>query len=123
MSSSDGDTGFISNRLICYSLASHISQAVVKGFKSTTKTLLGVGRGNVVDKGTKIKSTESSIVHHESKVKLKVYQGPGKPRIKQTQRKRTPPTSSKQSQMKAASVLHKGQFIHTQMAVNINILL
>lgn len=54
---------------------------------------------------------------HELKVGLKVNQGPGRPKIKQAQRKRTPlprqvSKFARAKLMKAASVLRKGEFIH-----------
>ena len=69
-----------------------ISQAGVKEFMSTTKTLLRVGakrkrrgQGNKNQKHRKVSDTP-----HEVQVSLKVNQGPGRPKIKRTQRKKLP---------------------------------
>ena len=68
-----------------------ISQAGVKEFKSTTKTLLRVGtkrkhrrQGNLNKKHRKLSDTQ-----REFKGELHVNRGPGRPKKKQTQRKKT----------------------------------
>lgn len=73
-----------------------ISQAGVKEFKSTTKTLLRIGtkrkrsgQGNKNQKHRKLNDTP-----HESKVNLKVNQGPGRQKIKRIQRKKKTHTTS-----------------------------
>ena len=68
------------------------------------------GQGNKNQKYRKLDHTPS-----ESKVNLKVNQGPGRPRIKQTQRKKTPlprqvSNFNRAKLMKAAAVLRKGEY-------------
>ena len=72
-------------RYVIYSLAVHsISQAGVKKFKSTTKTLLRGGtkrkRSGQLNKNPKHKKLNDTPL--ESEVALKVNQGPGRPKMK-----------------------------------------
>ena len=102
-----------------------ISQAGVKEFKSTTKTLLRIGtkrkrrgQGNTNQKNRKL--NKGSL--HESKIELKANQGPGRPKLKRTQRKKQPlprqvSNYTKAKMMKAATVLRKG--IHSNMYTKI----
>ncbi len=92
-----------------------ISQAGVKEFKSTTKTLLRIGmKRKRSGQGNKNQKHRKLSAPSESGVNLKVNQGPGRPKIKKTQRKKTPlprqvSKFNRAKLMKAAAVLRKGE--------------
>ena len=58
----------------------------------------------------------NSTAQQESKIDLQINRGPGRPKLKQAQRKKTPlphqvSSFTKAKMMKAAAVLQKGRYI------------